>query len=332
MEEGAEQVVIDLAILSAFHKCRQIQLLYLCRNSKYKSMPKGADWLNFIFVNLGFIAQIFAMYYFSAIKEIKENWPLYRCNPAYWPLSDNIEEDFVYCIQNTQMNFMGYLLEPLNYIVSSLGFLGTEFTESLQAVRVVIANIRTFVTSITENILGIFLNIITEFLKITLGIKDLVGKLIGTVVTLLYLIEGSVDAGVSFWDGPIGQSVRALCFHPETKVELMDGRVLPMNELLYGDVLLGGSKIDVVFRLHNAANEPLYRVQSKTTGEYVYVTGEHMIYSSAANKFIKVKDHPDSVAQTDIQTEWLYSFLTSDHRIRIGEYEFWDWDDAMLTK
>ena len=72
-------------------------------------MPKGSDWVNFIYVNLGFIAQVVAMYYFSAINDIKENWPKYRCNPLYMPFSDNIEKDFVYCVQNTQMSFMGYV-------------------------------------------------------------------------------------------------------------------------------------------------------------------------------------------------------------------------------
>ena len=76
-------------------------------------MPTGSDWINFIYVNLGFISQILAMYYFSAITDIKKNWAKYRCNPLYMPLSDDIEKDFVYCVQNTQTSFMGYLLQQL---------------------------------------------------------------------------------------------------------------------------------------------------------------------------------------------------------------------------
>ena len=72
-------------------------------------MPKSIDWLNFIYVNLGFIAQVLIMYIYTSIDEIKKNWPLYRCNPLYMPLSDNIAQDFTYCIQNTQINFMGFL-------------------------------------------------------------------------------------------------------------------------------------------------------------------------------------------------------------------------------
>ena len=142
-------------------------------------MPKGVDWLNFIYVNLGFVAQVFVMYYFSAVAEIKNNWPKYRCNPIFMPLSDNIEKDFVYCVQNMQTNFMGYLLQPINYIINSLSAVGGDFSQSLNFIRTMISNIRSFFTSIIQNVFGVFLNLVIEFQKITIGIKDLVGKIIG---------------------------------------------------------------------------------------------------------------------------------------------------------
>jgi len=51
------------------------------------------------------------------IVNIRNNWSEYRCNPIYMPLSDNIEADFTYCVQNTQINLMGYLLQPLTYLI-----------------------------------------------------------------------------------------------------------------------------------------------------------------------------------------------------------------------
>ena len=55
-------------------------------------MPTMNNFLNLIYVNLGFIAKITAMMYFKSALEIKENWPIYRCNPPYWIFSDNIFE------------------------------------------------------------------------------------------------------------------------------------------------------------------------------------------------------------------------------------------------
>ncbi len=70
--------------------------------------------------NLGFIILNMAIVYFGSVAEIKKNWPLYRCNPMYMWLSDDIDKDFTGCIQTMQSDFMPDLLEPLNYIVSQL--------------------------------------------------------------------------------------------------------------------------------------------------------------------------------------------------------------------
>jgi peptide methionine sulfoxide reductase msrA/msrB len=67
--------------------------------------------------------------YFRSILEIKDNWNIYRCNPPYWIFSENISKDFTYCVQNTQMNMMGYLLQPLNFMIQSLSSIGGQFND-----------------------------------------------------------------------------------------------------------------------------------------------------------------------------------------------------------
>ncbi len=83
-------------------------------------MPSGKNWVNFLFINIAFACAIVALYYIISVNEIKSNWPAYRCNPMYMPLSDDIKKDFTYCIQNTQSSFMGYILQPITYLTSSL--------------------------------------------------------------------------------------------------------------------------------------------------------------------------------------------------------------------
>lgn len=296
-------------------------------------MPKGVDWVNFIYVNLGFVAQIFIMYYFSAIAEIKKDWPKYRCNPMFMPLSDNIEQDFVYCVQNMQTGFMGYLLQPINYIINSLTSMGGEFTGSLNFIRTMVSSLRSLITSIIQNVFGVFLNLIIEFQKITIGIKDLVGKIIGIMVTLMYFIDGSVKTMQSTWNGPPGQMIRAMggmCFHPDTKVKLKDGSIATMQSLNLGDILENGSRVDVQMKVDNKYDEKFYKLPNKCVeGEYIYVTGSHMIFSETEKKYIAVKEHPDA-AETDTKVPWFSTLITDDHKIKIGEYIFWDWEDDIL--
>jgi hypothetical protein len=81
-------------------------------------MPTGKNWVNFVYVNLAFALYIAGVFYYSQLAEIKAQWPLYRCNPIYMPLADDVQSNFVYCIQSMQTNFMGYLLEPLTFLTS----------------------------------------------------------------------------------------------------------------------------------------------------------------------------------------------------------------------
>jgi len=293
-------------------------------------MPKGVDWINFIYVNLGFVALTFIMYYFGAVAEIKKDWPKYRCNPMFMPLSDNLEQDFVFCVQSMQTNFMGYLLQPINYMVGMLSNMGGNFTISLDFIRTMISNIRTFFTSIVQNIFGVFLNLVIEFQKITISIKDLVGKIVGIMVTIMYLIDGSIKTMQSTWNGPPGQMVRALggnCFHPETTVKLKDGSTVKMSDLNLGDILESGSRVDVIMKIDNKLNEKFYKFS--TGSDVVCVTGSHMIFSKAQNKYVEVKDHENAV-ETEETSPWFSSLITDDHKIKLGAYEFWDWEDDVL--
>ena len=98
-------------------------------------MPSGKNWVNFIYINLAFALYIAGVFYFNQLAQIKANWPLYRCNPMYMPLADNMEENFTYCIQSMQTNFMGYLLQPLTFITGSLGGMLGNFMDEINNIR-----------------------------------------------------------------------------------------------------------------------------------------------------------------------------------------------------
>jgi hypothetical protein len=292
------------------------------------------NYLNFIYVNLGFVAQIAVMMYFKSALEIKKNWPLYRCNPPYWFFSDNITEDFTYCVQNTQTNLMGYLLQPLNYMVSSLSSVGTEISSSINNIRYMINNIRSFVSDIIQNVFGVFFNLIVEFQKITISIKDMVGKMIGIVVTILYVLDGSIKTMNSTWAGPTGQLVRAMgsCFHPETKVKLKNGEIFFMKDLPLGAELENGSKVFSVMKISNMNDEKLYKINDGVDGDPIYVTGSHFIFDKENNNWVQVKNYKNALKQEEIFSDWYSCLITTTRNIKIGKQLFWDWEDDELTE
>jgi hypothetical protein len=294
-------------------------------------MPTMNNYLNLIYVNLGFIAQIAIMMYFRSILEIKKNWPVYRCNPPFWIFSENISEDFTYCVQNTQMNTMGFLLEPINYMITSLASVGSGFNESINNIRNMFNSIRGFVSNIIENVFGVFMNLIIEFQRMIISIRDMVGKMIGIVTTILYVLDGSIKTMESAWAGPPGQMVQAIgsCFHPETSITLANGQHYNIENLPLGAELTDGGKVFAVLKIDNHKKEPLYKI--KGSEQDIFVTGEHFVFDQTNKQWIQVKNYVKAEIQPDFIPEYFSCIITTNRRIIIDDELFWDWEDDELT-
>jgi hypothetical protein len=292
-------------------------------------MPTGSDYAKFIFVIIGLIGITLTMILFVSINEIKANWANYRCNPLYMPLSNNVEKDFVFCVQNIQTNYIGYLLQPLTYITSNLSTLAGRFVGNIDAIRSVLSNIRTFTATIIGGVFSVFSNIVVSYQKLMMSIKDLAGKLIGSMVALMYIMYGSMLTVQSSWNGPPGKMVRSLCFHPETKIKLKNGSVCFIKDLDLGDVLENDIQILSIMKMNNRTREnKLYKFEKMgVDDDDIYVTGKHMVYYEKIGKFIYVNEHPDAKEQCEVNSDWFSCLITSNHHIPIGKLLFWDWED-----
>jgi uncharacterized protein YvpB len=230
------------------------------------------------------------------------------------------------------MNMMGYLLQPLNYMVSSLTSIGTEFNENINNIRGIVGNVRGYFSDIIQNVFGVFLNLVVEFQKMIISIKDLVGKMIGIVVTIMYVLDGSIKTMKSAWAGPSGQLVKAIgsCFHPDTKIKLKNGEIYKMQDLPLGSELEDGAKVFSVLKIANFDKENLYKIKGGVEGEDIYVTGKHFIKET--REWIQVKDCAYADIQEEIKSDWFSCLITTNRKIKIGEHIFWDWEDDELTK
>jgi len=297
-------------------------------------MPSGKNWVNFLYVNIAFAIYIAGIFYYNQLANIKANWPLYRCNPLYMGLADNVEQNFVYCVQTMQSNFMGYLLQPLTFITGSLTSMMGGFTEDIQNIRAMFNKIRTFFSSIIQKVFGVFLNLIIEFQKIIIGIRDLIGKTIGIMVTLLYTMDGSILTMQSTWNGPPGQLVRALgkCFNPDTNIKLKDGTIKKIKNVELGDILENGSIVESTMQIDNRNNnEKLYKIEGTgINNEDIYVTGSHLVFDKSSNSFKEVKNYSKAKICKYNNCNYYSCLITSDHKIKIGSEIFWDWEDHFI--
>jgi len=268
------------------------------------------------------------------VQNIKDNWPVYRCNPMVMPFSQsfgNIDpiNNFTFCVQNMQTNFMDYLLAPVNYSLSIMGGLAGKFQKSVNAIRYMFHFIRTFVQNIIESIFGIFLNMMIEFQKVTVGIMDLVGKMTGIMATMMFMLDGTVKTMKGIWRGPPGGMLRSLCFDPDTLLQLQNGSFVKMKDINLGDVLKNGSIVLGTLNLKNTHGSDftnkLYEIDNGEKDQKIYVTETHLVFDGHKYDYVRNYKH---AKLSDKNNEVLNCLITSDNKIQIGDHLFWDYDDT----
>lgn len=164
------------------------------------------------------IVLFFILYLMSALasgkKYVEDNWATMRCNPTVMPFAEQFghdsKENFDYCIQNMQSDYMDYLLEPVNYSLDLLNQSATNSNFGLQGARDFMSNFRFMSADIFQNIFGVFMNTLLVFQSMIIKMKDMLGKVVGIIASMMYILQGSFQTMDSAWKGPMGGLVRSL--------------------------------------------------------------------------------------------------------------------------
>ena len=119
-------------------------------------------------------------------------------------------ENFTYCTQNMNANFMPYLLDPLHYMVNGLQSEGSSLNKHATGLMGIGSGITTTFENTMDEGYGIILNLYVVFQKIFIKLRDTFMKIIGVITTLLYTLGGLQLTVTSIWEGPIGGFTRTV--------------------------------------------------------------------------------------------------------------------------
>jgi hypothetical protein len=278
---------------------------------------------------------MFAFTYFSqGLKAIQQKWPEYRCNPIMMPFASQLGptgtttgQNFTSCVQSEMKGMMGDLMKPIHYIQSLANSSTGGMFGAINEIRKMFDYARDMVKEMITKIIGIFMNIIIEFQKIIMGMKDLGSKVMGIMTVLLLITDGMYKTAKSVWAGPVGSVIRFLCFHPSTPMLLKDGTRKKMCDIKIGDILSNGITVLGTLELKGSKINPYYRIYSNVLKQDILVTGSHLVKNPRTGDFVAVSDLEESIKDT-YYTDSMNCLITSDHRIPVGEYIFWDWEDG----
>lgn len=175
---------------------------------------RGKDILNVALILIVIVCLFCASFFNGGIKQIKKNWPVYRCNPVVMPFAGVFGYDaaanMTYCIQSAQSQYMSYLLDPLYYALSVTNSIGNSLSSDMQSMRKMLGSTRGLMGGNFLNIFSKLINIRVEFQRVMYKFKDVAKKMMGIQVVFLHILTGGIDTGRSIVAGPIGKTLDAV--------------------------------------------------------------------------------------------------------------------------
>ena len=247
------------------------------------------------------------------IKDLKNNWAEYRCNPAYMPLAGMVGQDpfknFNDCTMKSFQDYTGFVVDPIMSQFSTMTSIVSQIGKSMDSMRTMMADTRNGFLGIVGTVFGKIQNLMSQFQYIIIRMRTLMARLVGIMMSFVYIFTTGSDTGASVLNGPIGKTMNFLCFDENTQIKTNSGKVVFMRDLKLGDLLLNYNKVTSVYSI-DGTNVPMYMLGNTK------VSGGHKVWYKDA--FIAVAEHPDAVRIADskklvcINTE-LRSFCIGNH-------------------
>lgn len=290
------------------------------------------SWFWFIFITVVFIFLWRGLASLVNIAEISRNWPKYRCSPSIMPFASmygyNTSENFNYCLQNIFKTQMGEATGPFNTILGTIIVSMMTFLQNLNSLRIMLATLLGGITRVFQEFTNRFKVFMEQVQTSSLRLQMLMKRVFGTFYAVIYMGMSVIKTGQNFSETFIFKFIDTFCFAPETRLNVQGKGMIPISDVVLGDILIGNRKdvsstcVRSVYRF-SADGQPMVQIGS------VEVSTNHFIQYNG--KWIQAKEHPDAVPTQS----WnggldrpLICLDTDTHKIPIENYVFSDWDET----
>ena len=245
------------------------------------------DLVIFVVATLTAVLAVCYTMILARLDEIKENWVQYRCNPMYMPFASFVGVDtagnFMRCTTKSFQDYAGFILDPINQLFGTFLGMFSSIADSLNSMRSMFNGIRTAFLGIVTMIFGKLANTMASMQYLMIRIRTVFLRVSGVMFSMMNIMNTGISSGKSVINGPIGKTISFLCFAPETRVLLNDGRMKEMSAVSIGDVLKGGHTVTGTYVLIGNDSQLFH------LGD-VLVTGSHRLASG-----LRVDECPDSI-------------------------------------
>jgi len=261
----------------------------------------------------------------SQVSFLKKNWVKYRCHPLYMPMAGFVGEDvstnFTKCTMKGFQDYAGFVMDPIMSQFSLFNSVIGDISGAMNDMRGMMSDTRNGFLGIVGTVFGKIENLMSQFQYIIIRMRTLLARVVGIMMSFMYIFYGGMQTGESVVAGPIGKTMSVLCFDAETQMEMNDGTFKAMKDLVLGDILKNNNKVTSTYTI-DGKGVPMYLMGNTK------VSGSHKVLHD--NKFIPVSKHFRAVPCSE-GSSMLSCINTEVGSFTIGEFRFLNFTETGHT-
>lgn len=183
----------------------------------------GTDLFIAIITVVAFILTISYFIVDMQMKSIKRNWSTERCKPLIMPFagfinagqdeskSEYASQNFSYCTSQLFTYVFEKVISSMYYIVDVIVNIFKSMLESIQAIRIFFNNLREQFLKIVIQTMHSIMNFVIPFIRILVSMRDLMNKLEGIFLSVIYMCTSAYLALKSFIGSLLTLSIIIIC-------------------------------------------------------------------------------------------------------------------------
>jgi hypothetical protein len=166
--------------------------------------------MDIVIVVVTTIISILASGYFFAMSRVewlKKNWIEYRCNPLYMPaaglVGHSVTDNFTKCTMKMFHDYAGFIMDPLVAEFSIVNDTLGEIGGAMDSMRGMMGGVRGGFLGIIGSVFGKIQNLMSQIQYIIIRMRTLMGRIVGTLMSMVHVFTTGMDSAESVKNGPI---------------------------------------------------------------------------------------------------------------------------------
>jgi hypothetical protein len=272
----------------------------------------SATIIKVVIITFLLLTVLILLFTLGNLREIAENWPKYRCNPALMPFASNfgydVKENFDFCLNSIFRVKASEIFVPIYALLANFTGIVTLVTDVALGIRKLFSNflftMNSFVRNVRDRIQNLLFRIRISFHRINV----LMGRVYGSMFAVIWTGISALTATQSLPENGLVKFIIGFCFHPNTPVHMRNGEKKAIQDLKIGDTLTEG-RVTSLFRF-DGSKTPMVQIKD------VILSANHIVQCPNGT-WKQAEEHPYAIPVNSIPE--IYCLNVEGHRCTVGE-------------